>query len=209
MKRNILFVLFVSIAINSTPVAATLLQNGDFEAGVGLTGTQWKVFDNIPGWTAQSGPGIEVQRNTVVQAHSGDQYIELDSHSKPGNSQMGQNVYLGAGSYLFEFFYQPRTNHNDDNGINYFIGDLFSWSVDGTSSTWPDWGLVSQTFEIVRAGDYNVGFNAFGDRGFTGGNTLGGFIDSASLTPVPEPATMFLFGTGLLGLAGVARRRKN
>jgi len=190
--------------------ADSLLINGNFDDDLGLSGTSWGVYASIPGWTKTFGSGIEVQRNTIVTAHSGNQYIELDSNPAPGNSGMFQSVVLSTGWYELDFFYQPRTNNTNDNGIGYGIENYFSWTVDATKQTWNGWQEVSQTFYIETDSVYNVFFSAYGDYGTAGGNTFGGFIDSASLTaaPVPEPATMLLFGAGLLGLAGLRLRKK-
>ena len=46
----------------------------------------------------------------------------------------------------------------------------------------------------------------------TGNNGSGVFYDNlsfAQVAPVPVPAAVWLFGSGLLGLLGVARRRKD
>lgn len=47
------------------------------------------------------------------------------------------------------------------------------------------------------------------DQGVTVQSGSGVFFDSGPTDPVPEPATMLLFGTGLMGLLGARSRKKN
>jgi hypothetical protein len=144
-----------------------------------------------------------------VTAHSGNQYIELDSHPTPGNSGMKSNdLHLTVGWYEMEFYYIPRTDDSNDNGIRYGLDGLFYEQVDGTRPPTNDWIKVSKTFQVTEPRDYYVFFLAYGDYGTSGGNTLGGFIDTASLTSVPEPGTILFLGLGLVVVAGVRRRFK-
>jgi hypothetical protein len=50
--------------------------------------------------------------------------------------------------------------------------------------------------------------NAF-EIGDNSGNFIGGHWGAITITPVPVPAAVWLFGSGLFGLAGVARRKIN
>ena len=49
-------------------------------------------------------------------------------------------------------------------------------------------------------------FLMFAATGYS--NSLGGFVDNVSLTAVPEPGTLALFGLGLMGLVLARRQQK-
>ncbi len=87
------------------------------------------------------------------------------------------------------------------------LGDMFTIVAnDGID-------LVTATFfGLLEGGTVN---EIFGGNTFTFGITYAGgtgndiILNVASVAPVPIPAAVWLFGSGLLGLAGVARSRKN
>jgi hypothetical protein len=72
----------------------------------------------------------------------------------------------------------------------------------GTGSFTIGAGLEPHAGLISGSTSFNFGItNGLITRGTAGVNFVG------SLTPIPEPTTLGLFGTGLVGLVGVARRK--
>ncbi len=226
MRKSICNTLLAISLISINPLAnASLITNGSFEETTfdnNSTSTgqifntdlqsfetkqsAWDVFEFLPGWSTSFGNGIELQKNVVTASQDGEHHIELDSYQRgSSNAVMTQTVdsLFTGGDYLLEFYYKPRTNRSNDNGINVYWYDAevdFDismqevYAVDSTRRDTPQWEKQSVVFTATSS-VMDLSFGAFGNQ-----NTLGGLIDNVSLTAVPEPAVITLLMAGLAGL---------
>ena len=194
----------------------------------------WNVYDlvgddsSIPtddssGWKNTVGSGIEIQTNptlSFIDAHHGNQYVELDSDRNNGgtssetNSSMTRTVDLARGYYELVWYYFPRTNNDgDDNLIEVFLDgaseglgtnlvDSANLRRDGSVT---DWVRMSSTFFVDGTDNlYGLTFSAGGEQ-----NTLGGFVDSVSLAAIPLSASILFLGSalGVVSVSGWRRQR--
>lgn len=226
MRKNIAKIVFSAILpiCLAAEAKASVIFADNFDTTVNRL--NWQVYQQISEgqWTTTQGTGIEIQTSgTVVNAQSGNQYIELDSSASRGgagdssttNSAMTRTLTgLDAGDYLLEYYYQPRTGRADDNTIGvYFDGDaLFSNLVDTANGIGAN-GWLQRSVALTVGEDGATRDLSFRAEGIQ--NSLGGFVDTVSLqylgrsTAVPEPMGLAFIGLGLAGFGFASRRRQN
>lgn len=202
--------IFSAVCFASIPAQAAFVSNGSFEFPNTSPGTVMNINAGTEpagfAWTVTTG-NVDIVRNgfagSAATAYDGAQMLDLVGSGSIGGISLLLPTAAGT-QYTLSFAYA----NNPFNGpttasasVSLLDGatPLFSESITHDASSTINYNWAS--FNRVFTGTGNPVTLAFDNTIAIAGGNGGILLDAISLTPVPVPAAIWLFGTGLAALS--------
>ncbi|MFH1621616.1 MAG: PEP-CTERM sorting domain-containing protein [Candidatus Omnitrophota bacterium] len=217
MKKSMLILIvfcLILITQNANANTSFVLLSDDFDLENG--GLDLGNYNNFLNWDVVEG-GVDLCAPYTQWYHDMPSwvgsYIDLDGTGQGGGKMVSKEEFkLLPGLYELQFDikgsicpYSDRTDELNDI-LMVSLGGLFSETF--TIPQEYSFTTVTRYIDIQSRTDGQLIFDQT-----TGHDDMGPLLDNVKLTrnvghsPVPEPATMLLFGPAFLGLIGYKRRR--
>jgi hypothetical protein len=205
-----------SVAFASTATAANIVTNPGFEDPSTAPGVE---YFGATGWNAFGGGTFTVNSAVEPNPYLGDQVLKVFGGTSgvfqtfaanPGDLVTGTAWAMNSSADLMTGGQVAAVNLSWFDSSNIKIADSFGSTIDANApiDVWTNIGVVGA---IAPAGTASVQLTLI--TGNFAGDPAGGAprFDEAFLevSAVPVPAAVWLFGSGLIGLIGIARRRRS